>query len=57
MCGVQGHADSGGAPRPAVDVRGAGVRSGSERKLLLASRLHATLLCVTRFRSSVRLGV
>lgn len=57
MCGVQGHADSGGAPRPAVDVRGAGVRSGSKRKLLLASRLHATLLCVTRFRSSVRLGV
>lgn len=57
MCGVQGHADSGGPPRPVADVRGVGVRPRGERELLLAARVHASLLRVTRLCSSLRLGV
>lgn len=57
MCGVQSHADRSGAPRPVADVRGVSVRPCGKRKLLLASRLHASLLRVARLRSSLRLGV
>lgn len=57
MRGVQGHADSGGAARPAADVRGVGVRPRGEGQILLAPRLHAALLRVARFRSSLRLGL
>jgi len=57
VCGVQSHADRRGAPRPAADVRGAGVRPRGERELLLAPRLHAALLRVARLRGGVRLGL
>lgn len=57
VCGVQSHADRSGAPRAAADVRGVGVRPRGERTLLLASRLHASLLRVARLCRGLRLGV
>ncbi len=57
VCGVQSHADRSGPPRAVADVRGAGVWPRGERKLLLAARLHASLLCIARLCSSLRLGV
>lgn len=57
VCGVQSHADRSGSPRAVADVRGVGVRPRGEGKLLLASRLHASLLRVARLCSSLCVGV